>query len=121
MARTSTPQRPFGALLTAMVTPMTPAGDVDLEAGVALGEDQFLAWQEADQLNAQRDAERAGRAGPPKLEGTVKWLVQAYMRSSKFTEKAPKTRHAYERYAAWLTDAYGDLSCAGLSVPTCSS
>ena len=31
-----TPARPFGALLTAMVTPMTPAGDVDLEATAAL-------------------------------------------------------------------------------------
>jgi len=28
--------RPFGALLTAMVTPMTPDGDVDVDAGVAL-------------------------------------------------------------------------------------
>lgn len=30
------PRRPFGALLTAMVTPMTPAGEVDLEAAVRL-------------------------------------------------------------------------------------
>ncbi len=36
MVRTVTPQRPFGALLTAMVTPMTPDGDVDLDAGAAL-------------------------------------------------------------------------------------
>ncbi|MCV2396138.1 4-hydroxy-tetrahydrodipicolinate synthase [Actinotalea sp. M2MS4P-6] len=36
VTRTSSPQRPFGALLTAMVTPMTPDGDVDIDAGVAL-------------------------------------------------------------------------------------
>ena len=30
------PARPFGAVLTAMVTPMTPHGDVDLEAAVKL-------------------------------------------------------------------------------------
>ncbi len=36
MSRTSSPERPFGALLTAMVTPMTPDGDVDLDAGVDL-------------------------------------------------------------------------------------
>lgn len=34
----ATPSRPFGALLTAMVTPMTPDGAVDLEAAVALAE-----------------------------------------------------------------------------------
>lgn len=36
MAPASTPARPFGALLTAMVTPMAPDGSVDVEAGVAL-------------------------------------------------------------------------------------
>jgi len=30
------PRRPFGALLTAMVTPMTPEGEVDLDAAVRL-------------------------------------------------------------------------------------
>lgn len=33
---TQTPARPFGAVLTAMVTPMTPDGAVDVEAGVSL-------------------------------------------------------------------------------------
>src|SRR5699024_9627809 len=33
---TQTPARPFGAVLTARVTPMTPDGAVDVEAGVAL-------------------------------------------------------------------------------------
>lgn len=36
MAPASTAARPFGALLTAMVTPMKPDGAVDLEAAVAL-------------------------------------------------------------------------------------
>jgi 4-hydroxy-tetrahydrodipicolinate synthase len=36
MDHPSTPQRPFGAVLTAMVTPMTSAGDVDLDAAVRL-------------------------------------------------------------------------------------
>lgn len=36
MALTSNPARPFGALLTAMVTPFTPDGAVDLEAARAL-------------------------------------------------------------------------------------
>ena len=36
MVRTVTPQRPFGALLTAMITPMTDDGDIDLDAAVAL-------------------------------------------------------------------------------------
>lgn len=31
-------ERPFGALLTAMVTPMTPDGAVDIDAGVSLAE-----------------------------------------------------------------------------------
>ena len=34
--RRTTPARPFGAVLTAMVTPMTTAGDVDLAAAVRL-------------------------------------------------------------------------------------
>lgn len=36
MAPASTPARPFGALLTAMVTPMAPDGSIDVEAGVVL-------------------------------------------------------------------------------------
>ncbi|ACZ30260.1 dihydrodipicolinate synthase [Xylanimonas cellulosilytica DSM 15894] len=36
MALTSDPTRPFGAVLTAMVTPMTPDGAVDLEAARTL-------------------------------------------------------------------------------------
>lgn len=36
MVRTVTSQRPFGALLTAMITPMTDDGDIDLDAAVAL-------------------------------------------------------------------------------------
>lgn len=36
MALPATPARPFGAVLTAMVTPMTPAGDVDLDAAARL-------------------------------------------------------------------------------------
>lgn len=36
MAPASTAARPFGALLTAMVTPMAPDGSVDIVAGVAL-------------------------------------------------------------------------------------
>ncbi|WP_265523277.1 4-hydroxy-tetrahydrodipicolinate synthase [Oerskovia flava] len=34
MALPSTPARPFGAVLTAMVTPMTPDGSIDLDAAV---------------------------------------------------------------------------------------
>ncbi|QHT55426.1 4-hydroxy-tetrahydrodipicolinate synthase [Cellulomonas sp. H30R-01] len=36
MTRAATPARPFGAVLTAMVTPMTPDGAVDLGAAVTL-------------------------------------------------------------------------------------
>ncbi len=36
MPPASTAARPFGSVLTAMVTPMTPDGAIDLEAGVAL-------------------------------------------------------------------------------------
>jgi 4-hydroxy-tetrahydrodipicolinate synthase len=36
MALPATPARPFGAVLTAMITPMTPAGDVDLDAAARL-------------------------------------------------------------------------------------
>ena len=36
MALASNPARPFGAVLTAMVTPMTSGGEVDLDAAVAL-------------------------------------------------------------------------------------
>ncbi|MET3976064.1 4-hydroxy-tetrahydrodipicolinate synthase [Cellulosimicrobium sp. BE325] len=36
MVLPATPARPFGAVLTAMVTPMTPAGAVDLEAAARL-------------------------------------------------------------------------------------
>lgn len=36
MAPTSSPDRPFGALLTAMVTPMTESGEVDLAAAARL-------------------------------------------------------------------------------------
>ncbi len=36
MPHRTTPTRPFGALLTAMVTPMKPSGDIDVEAAVAL-------------------------------------------------------------------------------------
>ncbi|MGO3814145.1 MAG: dihydrodipicolinate synthase family protein, partial [Cellulosimicrobium funkei] len=36
MVLPATPARPFGAVLTAMVTPMTPDGAVDLEAAARL-------------------------------------------------------------------------------------
>ncbi|MBD5788154.1 4-hydroxy-tetrahydrodipicolinate synthase [Cellulosimicrobium terreum] len=36
MVLPTTPSRPFGAVLTAMITPMTPAGDVDLDAAARL-------------------------------------------------------------------------------------
>jgi 4-hydroxy-tetrahydrodipicolinate synthase len=36
MPRTTSPARPFGAVLTAMVTPMTADGEVDLESAVRL-------------------------------------------------------------------------------------
>ena len=36
MPAPTTPARPFGAVLTAMVTPMDAAGEVDLEAAARL-------------------------------------------------------------------------------------
>lgn len=36
MVLASTPARPFGAVLTAMVTPMTPGGEVDLDAAATV-------------------------------------------------------------------------------------
>lgn len=83
---------------------------------VALGDNQFLAWQEAERLNLQRDAERAGKAGPPKIEGTVRWLVQAYLGSTAFAEKADRTKSGYTRLAAWLTSSYGELACEAITV-----
>lgn len=82
----------------------------------SLGHDRFVAYQKADELNAQRDARRAGLGAPPKLEGTVRWLVQAYLQSPYFTEKMAKTRHGYQRHAAWVIETWGDLPCSSITV-----
>lgn len=81
------------------------------EPDVALGTDRFLAWQQADELNAARDARRAGRAAPPRIEGTIKWLVRSYLASPYFREKAARTQHGYQRHAEWMIAVWGDLSC----------
>lgn len=86
------------------------------EPSMPLGHDRFLAWQKAEGLNRQRDARRAGLGGAPRLEGTVRWLTQAYLRSPYFTDKAEKTRSEYRRYAEWLIESWGDLACDAITV-----
>ena len=64
------PARPFGALLTAMVTPMTPEGDVDLEAAVAARpapggpRARRRSCSTAPPARHRRRTPREGRAGP---------------------------------------------------------
>lgn len=86
------------------------------EPDVALGPDREQAWRKAEELNDQRDARRAGLAAPPKLEGTVKWLVREYLASTYFTDKAEKTRSEYQRYADWMIGTWGDLRCDDVTV-----
>jgi hypothetical protein len=82
---------------------------------VPLGYDRVLAWEQAHELNRQRDAERLGLPRPPKEEGTVKWLCKLYLASPYFREKADKTRHEYQRSSKWLIDSYGDMTCGSIT------
>lgn len=81
------------------------------EPSVALGPDRMEAWAKAHELNRQRDARRAGLDRPPRIEDTVRWLMQRYLASSYYLDKADKTRHEYRRAATWLIDTLGDLPC----------
>lgn len=83
---------------------------------VALGSDESTAVLEAIRLNRQRDAERAGLAGPtPPAWGSVRAMADAYKASPEFTGLAPKTRREYDRHLSWLLDLFGDLPVAAVT------
>jgi hypothetical protein len=83
--------------------------------GVPLGADRVTAWSHAAELNRERDAERAGLGKVRLVDGTVRWLTQRYLASPYFREKAPKTRHEYQRAGVWLVELWGDLPAEAIT------
>src|SRR6266540_4054989 len=70
MAPTSTPQTPFGRVLTAMVTPFTADGALDLDGAqqlaahlVASGNDGLVTNDTSHSVELAQQAERAGAHG----------------------------------------------------------
>src|SRR3954447_7404914 len=70
MAPTSTPQTPFGRVLTAMVTPFTADGALDLDGAQRLathlvdaGNDGLIINGTTRESPTTRDAEKAGLGG----------------------------------------------------------
>ena len=70
-----TPERPFGALLTAMVTPMTPDGAVDLEATAALA--RHLVDHGHDGLVLNGTTGEAPTTHAPEKADVVRVVVEA--------------------------------------------
>lgn len=105
--------RPFGALLTAMVTPMTTDGDVDLEAAVALaghlvehGHDGLIVNGTTGESPTTTDAEKADlvRAVVDAVDGRAAVLAGA---------GSPDTRHAVA-----LAQQAADAGATGLLAVT---
>ncbi len=63
------------------------------------------AVAQAEALNAEADAWRAGADGPTIQPGTLPWLVREYRRNPRYIGLAPKTQRSYEqalaRIEAW--------------------
>ena len=72
---TSTPGRPFGAMLTAMVTPMADDGSVDVAAGVALA--TYLVDHGHDGLVLNGTTGEAPTTHSPEKAGLVAAVVEA--------------------------------------------
>lgn len=75
MPHDTTPRRPFGALLTAMVTPMTPTGEIDIPSAVALAKRLAAHGHDGIVLNGTTGEAPATHA-PEKLE-LVRAVVDA--------------------------------------------
>ncbi|GCD21533.1 4-hydroxy-tetrahydrodipicolinate synthase [Cellulomonas algicola] len=75
MTRAATPARPFGAVLTAMVTPMTPDGAVDLGAAVTLA--KRLVEQGNDGLVLNGTTGEAPTTHAPEKAELVQAVVEA--------------------------------------------
>ncbi|MDO8107376.1 4-hydroxy-tetrahydrodipicolinate synthase [Isoptericola sp. b441] len=75
MVRTDTPGRPFGSLLTAMVTPMSPDGSVDIDAGVALA--RHLVDHGSDGLVLNGTTGEAPTTHAPEKADLVSAVVEA--------------------------------------------
>ncbi|MDO8120961.1 4-hydroxy-tetrahydrodipicolinate synthase [Isoptericola sp. b490] len=75
MVRTDTPGRPFGSLLTAMVTPMSPDGSVDVDAGVALA--RHLVDHGSDGLVLNGTTGEAPTTHAPEKADLVSAVVEA--------------------------------------------
>ncbi|AEE45685.1 4-hydroxy-tetrahydrodipicolinate synthase [Cellulomonas fimi] len=75
MTRAATPARPFGAVLTAMVTPMTPDGAVDLGAAVELA--KTLVAQGNDGLVLNGTTGEAPTTHAPEKAELVRAVVDA--------------------------------------------
>lgn len=75
MTRAATPARPFGAVLTAMVTPMTPDGAVDLGAAVELA--KKLVAQGNDGLVLNGTTGEAPTTHAPEKAELVRAVVDA--------------------------------------------
>src|SRR5690606_2059992 len=75
MPHRTSPARPFGALLTAMVTPMTPSGAIDVPAAVELAKHLAAHGHDGIVLNGTTGEAPATHA-PEKVE-LVSAVVEA--------------------------------------------
>lgn len=75
MPRVATPGRPFGAVLTAMVTPMHPDGTIDLDAAVALA--KHLADRGHDGLVLNGTTGEASTTHAPEKAEVISAVVDA--------------------------------------------
>ena len=68
---------------------------------VPLGRDLSKAIEKAKSLNDEVKVWRSGGdpdpASPPKLRGTIPYLIDLYQDSEDYRDKAPKTRIGYDR------------------------
>lgn len=66
----------------------------------------------AERLNAKLDQWREGRAAP---DGGVAELVKRYLASSKFREKAPRTRADYEKHLLAIRKKFGEAETSDIT------
>lgn len=76
-----------------------------------LGSDTGHATREAERLNAEADAWRAGIApGAPRQasDKSVDGLIASFLRSGRVTKLQPRTRQSYEQICRFISDWCGD-------------
>jgi hypothetical protein len=87
-----------------------------------LGPDGPEAWEKAEKLNAQWDAERKGQAAKRTWpDGTLGWLFDQYRKTNEWARKKPRTREEWDLAWKVIEPVFADIPVASIDYPTCDA